>query len=143
MTEPSDLLAQVPLFSQLNKKSLERIIRAARERHFESGHTVVAEGDEGVGMFIVTSGRVEVSREGVKLDEFGPGGFFGEMALLDHRRRSATVTTLEPTDCLVLPRADFIAELRSDPDLAIELLEVLSRRVRELLNERVGAAASH
>jgi CRP-like cAMP-binding protein len=140
MAQTIDALAQVPLFSQLSKKSLERISRALRERHFDAGHTVVAEGDEGVGMFIVTSGKAEITRGGTKLDEVGPGGFFGEMALLDHRRRSATVKTLEPTDCLALPRSDFMAELRSDPDLAIELLEVLSRRIRDL-DERVGAAS--
>ncbi|MCC7364623.1 MAG: cyclic nucleotide-binding domain-containing protein [Dehalococcoidia bacterium] len=132
MTATMDALSKVPLFKDLPHKSLERIEKFARNRHFEAGDTVFAEGEEGVGFFLITSGKVEASRGGTKLNDLGGGEFFGEMALIDGHRRSATVKAVEPTDCLALMRSDFLAELRNNPDLAVEMLNVMSQRVREL-----------
>ena len=137
MSETTEALANVPLFKSLNQRSLSRLEKFVRERHFAPGDTVFAEGEEGVGFFLITKGRVEATRAGTKLSELGAGDFFGEMALLDGHRRSATVKALEPTDTLALMRADFIAELKQSPDIAIEMLEVLSRRVRDL-DERLS-----
>lgn len=137
MSATLDALANVPLFKNLNRRSLSRLEKFVRERHFEPGSTVFEEGDEGVGFYLITKGRVEATRAGTKLNELGAGDFFGEMALLDGHRRSATVKALEPTDTLALMRADFIAEVKNSPDIAIEMLEVLSRRVRDL-DERLS-----
>ncbi|MCK9517827.1 MAG: cyclic nucleotide-binding domain-containing protein [Dehalococcoidia bacterium] len=137
MSATADALARVPLFKDLNRKSLARIERFARERHFEPGDTVFVEGDEGVGFFLITNGKVEATHAGTKLAELGPDDFFGEMALIDGNRRSATVKAVEPTDCLALMRADFIAELRNNSDLALEMLQVMSSRIREL-DERIS-----
>lgn len=132
MSATMDALVRVPLFRNLNGRSLARLEKFVRSRTFEPGDTVFAEGEEGVGFFLITAGRVELTRSGTALSQLGPGEFFGEMALLDGRRRSATVTATEPTETLALMRQDFLAELRQNPDLAIEMLEVLSQRVREL-----------
>lgn len=132
MTATMDALAKVPLFKDLNQKSLERIEKFARPRHFEAGDNIFSEGDEGVGFYLITSGKVEATRSGTVLNRLGAGEFFGEMALLDGYRRSATVKAVEPTDCLALMRSDFLAEIRNNVDLALEMLQVLSRRVREL-----------
>lgn len=137
MSATTDALARVPLFKDLNKKSLERIERFARQREFEPGDTVFVEGEEGVGFFLITSGRVEATRAGTKLAELGPDDFFGEMALIDGHRRSATVKAIDKTSCLALMRADFLAELRNNNDLALEMLHVMSQRVREL-DERLS-----
>ena len=125
-------LAAVPIFRDLNKKSLNRIAHFARKRSFRAGEVIFKEGEEGVGFFMVTGGQVSVSRAGSELAKTGVGGFFGEMALLDNHRRSATITAVADTECLAIMRSDFIAELRANADLAIEVLGVLSRRVRQL-----------
>jgi CRP-like cAMP-binding protein len=125
-------LARVPLFRDLNRKTLERIERAARPRSFKAGEEIVKEGDEGVGFYLITSGAVGVTRGGTQLNTLRVGDFFGEMVLLEHHRRTATVTASEPTECLVLLRSDFVSELRANSDLAIALLAVMARRLREL-----------
>lgn len=137
MSTTMDSFAHVPLFRDLDRKALERIERAARQRSFKAGEAIVKEGDEGVGFYLIASGKVSVTRGGTQLNSLGAGDFFGEMALLDNHRRSATVTATEPTECIVVHRADFVAELRANPDLAIDLLALMSRRLREL-DEKLG-----
>jgi CRP-like cAMP-binding protein len=131
-----DALAQVPLFSQLGHRDLKRLAKGAVTRRFEKGHVIVKEGEQAVGFFLILSGRVEVVKgaEGPSpkvLSTLGPGDFFGEMALLDGYLRSASVRALEDTECLALSRWDFMAELRSSPYIAVQMLPVLSRRLRE------------
>jgi CRP/FNR family cyclic AMP-dependent transcriptional regulator len=131
-----DSLAQVPLFSQLSRGDLRRLARGAVSRHFGKGDIIVKEGDQAVVFYFVGSGSAEVVKgaEGPSprvLNTLGPGDFFGEMALLDNYLRSATVRALEDTECLVLSRWDFLGELRTSPSIAVQMLPVLSRRLRE------------
>jgi CRP-like cAMP-binding protein len=137
MTATAELLANVPFFRDLPKDALKRLEKLTSTRTFPAGRDIVKEGDEGVGFFLITEGKVEVSRAGKTLSTLGEGDFFGEMALLDHHRRSATVRAVEPTSCLGMLRSDFVAELRANPDIAIEMLAVMSRRIREL-DQRVS-----
>lgn len=137
MSATIDALQSVPLFQDLPRKSLERIEKFARPRHFQAGDVIFREGEEGVGFFLVVNGKVEITRAGTPIAEVGDGGFFGEMALLDNHRRVATVKATAPTECLALMRSDFLAELRNNPDLAVEMLGVMSRRIREL-DERLA-----
>jgi CRP-like cAMP-binding protein len=125
-------LADVPLFRDLNKRALDRIEKVVRERNFKAGETIVSQGDEGVGFFLITDGQVKVVRDGNDLATLGSGDFFGEQALLDNYRRSATVTAVVPTKTLAIMRSDFIAEVRANPDIAVEILAVMSRRLREV-----------
>jgi CRP-like cAMP-binding protein len=131
-----ETLAQVPLFSQLGHRDLKRLAKGAVLRRFEKGHVIVKEGELAVGFFLILSGRVEVVKgaEGPSpkvLNTLGAGDFFGEMALLDGYLRSTTVHAVDDTECLVLSRLDFMAELRSSPYIAVQMLPVLSRRLRE------------
>jgi CRP/FNR family cyclic AMP-dependent transcriptional regulator len=131
-----DTLAQVPLFSQLSRRDLRRLARGAVSRHFGKGDIIVKEGEQAVVFYFVGSGSAEVVKgaEGTSprvLGTLGPGDFFGEMALLDNYLRSATVRALEDTECVVLSRWDFLAELRTSPSIAVQMLPVLSRRLRE------------
>lgn len=128
---PESKLTTIPLFQDLPQGSLDRLERFLRRRHFDEGDTIVKEGDEDVGFYLIESGRVSVTRAGTSLATLGPGDFFGEMALLDAHRRSATVTASAPSDCLVLLRSDFVAEVEENPSLALELLAILSRRLRD------------
>jgi CRP-like cAMP-binding protein len=131
MSSTADSLAQVPMFQNLPKKAMERLERITRERSFKPGDTIVKEGDAGVGFFMITKGKVTVTRAGATLNTLGDGDFFGEMALLDNHRRSATVTAAETTSVLAMLRSDFVAELRANADLAIEMLTMVSLRLRE------------
>jgi CRP-like cAMP-binding protein len=128
----AESLSRVPLFKDLNKQALSRLERVIRERTFKAGDTIVSQGDEGVGFYLISSGKVEVSRDGTQLATLGPDDWFGEQALLDNYRRSATVKALEDTTTLAVMRSDFVAEIRNNPDLAVEVLAVMSRRLREV-----------
>lgn len=102
---------------------------------FKKGTVVFREGDPGDLMYIIQSGGVEISQlqEGkeVVLALLERGDFFGEMALVDQRPRSATVTTIQPTRLLPLSRSSFLERVAQDPGVAFHLLESLSRRVEQ------------
>lgn len=132
-----EYLAKVPLFSHMGKEDLKRIGRVALKQRFKKGEVIVREGNPGLAFYLIISGRVKVSRgldeeKRVLLGSLGPGEFFGEMALLDHYPRSASVVAERDTECLLLSQTDFLLELRRDPEMALQLLPVLSRRLREV-----------
>jgi CRP/FNR family cyclic AMP-dependent transcriptional regulator len=141
------LLRGAALFADLPGGKVEALAKLARVAVYPEGDEIIEEGaefdEETDGIFIVISGVVEVRMgatdrdEGRLLMRFGPGEFFGEMALLDGRPRSASVFAAEETQCLVLHRWDFLREVRKNPDIAIEMLAVLSGRLRAM-NEALG-----
>jgi len=133
--EHARLLASVPLFLDLSKRELQRLSAATVLRDYAANDELVRQDTPGVGLFVLVSGRVRVTarQDGGDTHELavmGPGEVLGEMALLDELPRSATATALEPTRALLLPFQDFRAALREDPDIAIKLLAVVSRRLR-------------
>ncbi len=132
MADTAEHLRSVPLFRDLPQKTLNRLQRVAVERSFKAGDSIVNEGERGAGFFLITHGSVEVVRGDTRLNTLKDGDFFGEMALLNEFPRSATVRALTDTECLAMSRWDFVAELRANPDLAVEMLEVMSARLREL-----------
>lgn len=133
-------LSSVPLFANLPAETLKRLENAAVSREFPAGAEILKEGEPGIGFYLITEGAAEVTRTGAEgvLRTLKAGDFFGEMALFEGHRRSATVRASEPTRCRVLSRWDFVAEVRGNPDLAIHLLEALSRYVREA-DEQLGS----
>jgi CRP/FNR family transcriptional regulator, cyclic AMP receptor protein len=131
----TSLLAQVPLFAFLNQEQLADLEATVRARHYGKGAVIFMAGDPGTSLCLIESGRVKLgftSAEGreMLLDVFGPGEFFGELALLDGQPRSTDAVAIEPTRILHVVRDDFVRFLRQEHDAAIELLEVLSRRLR-------------
>ena len=134
-----DQLASVDLFAQFTRKDLSRIGRAVVERKYKKGETIVKEGEQAVAFFIITKGKMDVTRgagaKKQKLNVLGPGSVFGDQALLDGGPRAATVTALDDAECLVLSRWDFVAELRTNPHMAVAMLPILSKRLRQA-NER-------
>jgi CRP-like cAMP-binding protein len=131
MSDHDHMLASVPLFAKLPKKTLDRLARIVTERQFPAGTDIVNEGEVGAGFFLITDGAVEVlSKDRQRLNALKQGDYFGDMALLDGRPRSATIRATEPTTCLVMSRWDFMAEVRQNPDIALELLAEMSERVR-------------
>ncbi len=140
-----DTLRNVQLFSQFSSKELSRLGRAIVEREYKKGETIVKEGEQAVAFFIIVKGRAEVaqsagSKKSQALATLGPSETFGDMALLDGGPRAATVKALDDTTCLVLSRWDFVAELQTNPHMAVAMLPVLSRRLRDV---EAKLAATH
>ena len=125
------LTARVPLFSALSPELLEVIMAAGERRAFAEGETVVREGEEGDVLFVLLEGTARVERSGRLLQELGQGDFFGEVAVLDGRPRSADVITTSPVVCLTVSRDILRLALESEPRAAWSMLEILARRLRE------------
>ena len=130
-----DVLAQVPLFSSLDKRELHTLAAGCRERDYPAGAALMRQGDTGVGLFILTSGQATVSQttpdgQTRELGSLSKGDVVGEISLLDDQPRTATVIASEPTNALVIPVWDFRAALREAPEISIKLLSVLTRRLR-------------
>ena len=144
MADNIEFLKHVPLFEGLDRKSLEAIANAAVEQSYTAGQDIVRQGDTGVGAFILKSGRVEAVQDRGghqhKLTELKPGDDFGEMALLDEFPRSATVRAVEPTTCLGIQRWHFRGILESHPQIALALLPVLTKRLRNAEREDEASA---
>ena len=101
------------------------------------GATIVKEGEQAVAFYIIISGKVDVNKSGEKVGEKRAGEPFGEMALLDGYPRSTTVVASEDTECLVMTRWDFTAELKSNPSMALSMLPELSKIIRRLEGEHI------
>jgi CRP-like cAMP-binding protein len=124
---PTDLLAQVPLFSGLKKKELQRIARTMRDRTVETNEALAVEGKEGVGFFLIESGSALVTVGGEDRRTLGPGDYFGEIALIAGTPRTATVVAQEPLRCWGLTHWDFRPLVQGNASIAWELLEALAK----------------
>ena len=130
------LLNKVSLFSNVSEAHLSNVAKFCVERSFKEGAVIIKQGDPGIGLYVICSGKVKIVKEtagGGKLDiaELGPGDFFGEMAVLDNGPRSANVIALEESICLVLSAWDFNARMKVDPEIALKILPVVVKRFRE------------
>lgn len=125
-----DLLRHVPLFSACSDAELRKIARLADETTVGEGEVIVREGDTGRACFVIASGEAAVTLSGDELATLGPGSVFGEMALLDHRPRSATVTALTAMTLLVISPVAFTSMLAEHGTVARQVLEGLARRLR-------------
>jgi CRP-like cAMP-binding protein len=128
-------LARVPLFADLPSEELENLATCLHRRRYERGETIFREQDPGSSMFLIEAGKVKiglVSPDGkeVVVGVFGQGCFFGELALLDGAPRTADAMAVEPSSVLMLGRNDFVRYLEAHPKVAINLLQVLTRRIR-------------
>jgi nucleotide-binding universal stress UspA family protein len=131
----STLLLQAPLFAILNQEDHEHLGETARIRTYQPGELIVREGDTATGCFIIASGQVEVvkgehSAHPTVLTTLGAGEFFGEMAVIDDHPRSASVRALEATECVAIGRVEFLETIQRRPQIAVQMLPVLVRRLR-------------
>ncbi len=141
MSDVTELLRAVPLFSELSEPELERVGRVAVPRSFPRDTRVFHEGDPGDACYIIRSGGARVTREhpdgrAITLANLGPGAIFGELAMLDGEARSASVESTEDLDLLALPAGDVRALIRTRPEMGEKLVVALTRRLREA-NERL------
>lgn len=138
--QKKNVLTKVPLFQGLKERQLQRLADRMVERNYAAGDLIVKQGQGGEGFYVLISGQAEATRERsdgerIVVNNFGPTDFFGELALLDEDGvRTATITVSEPTTCLVLTRWDYLAILRQDADMAVEILQEMAKRFRIALN---------
>jgi CRP/FNR family cyclic AMP-dependent transcriptional regulator len=137
-----DTLASIELFANIDKEDLRRLANATVVRNFNKGDVIVREREAGVAFYVIAKGSVEVVKglgtpnEQV-IDTIKAGSFFGEMALFDNQVRSASIRAAEPTECLILTKWDFNAEMEQNSRIATAMLAVLARRIRHMTEEAV------
>ena len=140
--EVVELLARVPAFETLDRPDLERIAEVAVPRSFEPGQLVFREGDDSDTCYIVRDGHaraIRSHRDGrtITLATFGPGDIFGELAMFEDERRSATVEAIEPASVVGVLGGDMRRLMSEHPGIAMRLAVALAGRLRET-NERLS-----
>jgi CRP/FNR family cyclic AMP-dependent transcriptional regulator len=137
-TKHLEHLAEIPLFSALSKRDLTRIAKASNEITVPAGHVLVDQGDAGREAFVIIDGTASVKRNGRKVGTLVAGNSVGELALLDHGPRTATVTADTELTALVLSAREFAGVIEEVPGLAQKLLGELAARVRDLDRQIYG-----
>jgi CRP/FNR family transcriptional regulator len=135
-SEHLEIIAETILFGGLNERELERVGKVALEKDFAKGQSVFVEGEEGTGFYIVSRGLVKIykiSMDGKEqiLHIMGPGDPFGEVPVFSGQRFPANAETLTDSDLLFFPRHDFVDLIAHYPSLAMNMLSVLSARLRQ------------
>jgi CRP/FNR family cyclic AMP-dependent transcriptional regulator len=129
----ADVLGRIPLFANVPARQVRKIASLGSLARYEAKTPIVTAGDPGEAFYVILSGRAKIQRgRGRAVAEIGPGSYFGEMALIDGARRSATIVAETETTCLMLTRKRFAKVLRGEPSVALALLGTLAARVREL-----------
>jgi CRP-like cAMP-binding protein len=127
-----DNLATVPLFAACSKKELQAVAKASDEVELPAGRDLCEQGAIGREAFVIMEGEAVVRRNGRKVATLGPGDCFGELALLDHGPRTATVTAATDMRVLVLGAREFAGIIDEVPAIGNKLLKALAGRIREL-----------
>ena len=145
-----EALRSVPLFASLDDDSAKDLRNLLREKVVPQNTALFNQGDVGNAMYLIESGRVRISIRDeddheLTLAELAQGDFFGEMSIIDGRKRSADARVLDEARLAVLPREDFLRFVRDNPNVALEMLSALTDRLRrtdELLRSRVSRNAN-
>ncbi|MCB2228929.1 MAG: cyclic nucleotide-binding domain-containing protein [Desulfarculaceae bacterium] len=142
-----ETLARVPLFSMMKKRELKNIADMAEVLLYEPGEVIITEGESDGRLFVMLSGEVDVVKNlgqpnWRKLNRLGPGSYFGEMAVLGNSQRTASVVAVEEAKLMCLADFNLRAAMEKHPNIAIELLQTLARRLEDkeqrLLSELGG-----
>jgi CRP/FNR family cyclic AMP-dependent transcriptional regulator len=140
------MLKSVILFKDLPLRELGMVDNLLHERHYLADEVIFDEGEEGQGLFIVLNGRVKVTRGETGSDlllEFGPGSFFGEVALLDQSVRTAQARAIEDTLIVAFFRAEFYSLLETHSAIASRISFQLARVLATRLRQAVTHPAHH
>lgn len=135
MTDSTNFLANVPIFSDLDKETLEKVLKSGMLQSYKKNSVVLSEEEAGSALFVIVEGKLKVSRSSgdekeVILAMLNESDFFGEMSLLDGDARSATVTAIEDSKLFVIQRTEFLDLLMKYPEVSIALLTELTKRFR-------------
>lgn len=128
----AEFVKQTSLFAGCSDDEIATVLATAKERSFDAGTTIIREGHEGAsGFYLMLEGAAEVRRGDTVLATFGPGDYFGEMALLlGDTPRTADVVATVPTTCLAITRWDLRAMLSNHPDVGVRMMAELAKRLR-------------
>jgi CRP-like cAMP-binding protein len=124
------LVRGVPIFKELRDDFLVRLASIMNEVSYPSSKLIFAEGQEGRSLYIVVAGKVRVHLEDKDLAILDKGSCFGEMSLFDAEPRSASVSAITNCDCLVLTQQQLYEAIDETPDIAVNIIRLLSRRIR-------------
>lgn len=133
-------LESIPLFRHLGQNELQMLRLIAKERQFAAGEVIFHEGAPGDGVYFVKDGLVKISAgqgDHLVFSQLGQGEIFGEMAIIEHRPRSATATAAQTTEVYFLPRGELLSFINHSPGLALALLQQISNRLREFNQHHV------
>ena len=130
MVASADALRAIPLFKACSDRSIEIISGIVRDETFPQGTVLVREGDPGDSLIVVKRGSATVDQAGATLRKLGAGDFLGEIALIDGRPRTATVTADEPIEALVIDRSGFARLMEEFPVIRFDLVTALTDRLR-------------
>ncbi len=131
MPAPEELIRQVPLFANLSKSEMQGLSSSMKERQFDEGDTIAAEGATGVGFFIIDEGEATVSVRGNEVRTLKHGDYFGEVALIDDGARTATITAKTPLKCYGITSWEFRPLVEDNAKLAWTMLQTIARRLRD------------
>jgi CRP/FNR family cyclic AMP-dependent transcriptional regulator len=134
MTENKDLqahLAAVPIFAGLSKRQLGRLVDASRTTSHQAGHELAREGEGALALHVILDGTAEVSVHGRAKRDLHAGDYFGEISLIDGKKRSASVKATTDLRTLAVPHGPFQQLLESEPGFAASLLTMICARLRE------------
>jgi CRP/FNR family cyclic AMP-dependent transcriptional regulator len=139
------MLENVRLFSGLSDQVLAEIEQHGTIKFYNKNTIIINQNDETDSLYVILSGKVKVFVSGedgreVLLNYQEPGEYFGEMSLIDRQPRAASVMTVEPSRLMVIARGDFLRCLASNPEIALNLIEPMSSRIR-MLAENVSNLA--
>ncbi len=145
MSTQTDLLRKIDFFEPLDQKIINKIADVCIEREYSKGEHIVKQGESGLGLFFITSGRVkvEVERNGAKaiVAQLQSEDFLGELSIIDNKPRSANVICLEDTSCLLLTRDSFSKLINKYPEISIQMARALAGRIRAA-NEKMSQPSS-
>jgi uncharacterized membrane protein len=141
-----EALRSVPLFASLDDDAARDLRSLLSDKNVPQNTRLFRQGDKGDAMYLIESGRVRISirdddEQEVILAELAQGDFFGEMSIIDGRQRSADAKVIEDARLAILSRDSFLSFVRTNPDVALEMLSALTDRLRrtdELLRSRVS-----
>jgi CRP-like cAMP-binding protein len=125
-------LGGVPLFSGLSKKELAEVARHTDRVSLRAGASLAREGELGREAFVILTGTAEVRRKGRKVAELGPGDVVGEMSVVGHTPRTASVTVTTDMTALVMTSQEFSAVIDANPKVAVKVLRGVAARYAEL-----------
>jgi CRP/FNR family transcriptional regulator, cyclic AMP receptor protein len=131
MSAPAELVQGVPLFADLDRRELQGVASSMKERTFNSGQTIAAEGQTGIGFFIIAEGTAKVTQGGEERATLGPGDYFGEIALIDDGLRTASVTADSELKAYGLTSWEFRPLVEGNASIAWKLLKTMAVRLRE------------
>ncbi|HEY0761128.1 MAG TPA: DUF1003 domain-containing protein [Pyrinomonadaceae bacterium] len=145
-----EALRSVPLFASLDDQAATELRSLLSDKKVSQNTRLFKQGDKGDAMYLIESGRVRISirdddDQELTLAELAQGDFFGEMSIIDGRQRSADAKVIEDAQFAILSRDVFLSFVRSNPDVALEMLSALTDRLRrtdELLRSRVSRNAN-